>query len=80
MNDSRDFQDAESVRSGHSHLASQPVFFPSFQSPGGIVLKECRAAKMGRQTFGTHIVYRDFFFFANPTASSSAPYPQELSP
>ena len=28
MNDSRDFQDAESVRSGHSHVASQPVSFP----------------------------------------------------
>ena len=27
MNDSRDFQDAESVRSGQSHVASQPVFF-----------------------------------------------------
>ena len=28
MNDSRDFQDAESVRSGQSHVASQPVLFP----------------------------------------------------
>ena len=27
MNDSRDFQDAESVRSGHSHVTSQPVSF-----------------------------------------------------
>ena len=25
MNDSRDFQDAESVRSGNSHVTSQPV-------------------------------------------------------
>ena len=29
MNDSRDFQDAESVRSGQSHVPSQPAFFPS---------------------------------------------------
>ena len=29
MNDSRDLQDAESVRSGHSHVSSQPVFFPT---------------------------------------------------
>ena len=30
MNDSRDFQDAESVRSGHPHVTSQPVsFFPT---------------------------------------------------
>ena len=27
MNDSRDFKDAESVRSGQSHVVSQPVFF-----------------------------------------------------
>ena len=36
MNDSRDFQDAESVRSGHSHVASQPVSFPPHPIPGGI--------------------------------------------
>ena len=34
---------------------------------------------MGRQAFGTHMVYRETFF-ANPAASSSAPYPQELNP
>ena len=28
MNDSRDFQDAESVRSGHSHVTSQPASLP----------------------------------------------------
>ena len=28
MNDSKDFQDAESVRSGHSHVTSGPVSFP----------------------------------------------------
>ena len=37
MNDSRDFQDAESVRSGQSHVASQPVFFPPHRDPGGIL-------------------------------------------
>ena len=36
MNDSRDFQDAESVRSGHSHVASQPVFFQPHPVPGGM--------------------------------------------
>ena len=35
-NDSRDFQDAESVRSGQSHVASQPVFFPLYPDPGGM--------------------------------------------
>ena len=34
---------------------------------------------MGRQVFGTHMVYRETFF-ANPTASSSALYPQESNP
>ena len=30
MNDSRDFKDAESVRSGHSHVTSQSAFFHTF--------------------------------------------------
>ena len=34
MNDSRDFQDAESVRSGQSHVTSQPVSFPPHPIPG----------------------------------------------
>ena len=37
LNESRDFQDAESVRSGHSHVASQPVFFPPHPDPGGML-------------------------------------------
>ena len=34
MNDSRDFKDAESVRSGPSHVPSQPAFFPPYRDPG----------------------------------------------
>ena len=37
MNDSRDFQDAESVRSGHSHVTSQPVSLPRHPIPGGML-------------------------------------------
>ena len=37
MNDFRDFQDAESVRSGQSHVTSQPVFFPPHSDPGGML-------------------------------------------
>ena len=37
MNDSRDFQDAESIRSGNSHVASQPVSFPPHPIPGGML-------------------------------------------
>ena len=37
MNNSRDFQDAESVRSGHSHVTSQLVSFPPHPIPGGML-------------------------------------------
>ena len=37
MNDSRDFEDAESVRTGQSHVASQRVFFPPHPVPGGML-------------------------------------------
>ena len=63
MNDSRDFQDAESVRSGHSHVASRLVSFPPHPVPGGMLGRSpgMRAAKMGRQVFGTHVDYRETF-------------------
>ena len=37
MNDSRDFQDAESIRSGNSHVTSRPVSFPPHPIPGGML-------------------------------------------
>ena len=37
MNDSTDFQDAESVRRGQSHVTSQPVTFPLHPIPGGML-------------------------------------------
>ena len=37
MSDSRDFQDAESGRSGQFHVANQPVFFPPHPVPGGML-------------------------------------------
>ena len=69
MNGSRDFQDAESVRSGHSHVTIQPVFFPPHPVPGGMLSRsfgECRAAKRGRQAFGTRMVYREPFLQIQP--------------
>ena len=79
MSDSKEFQDAESIRSGYSHVTSRPVSFHLIQylKECEAVLLECRAAEKGRQAFGTHMVHRETFF-ANPDASSSAPYPQEL--
>ena len=37
MNDSKDFQDAESVRSGNSHVTSRPVSFPPHPTPEGML-------------------------------------------
>ena len=54
MNDSKDFQDAESIRSGNSHVTSRPVSFPPHPTLAGMLEK-------GRQAFGTHMVYRETF-------------------
>ena len=81
MNDSRDFQDAESVRSGHSHVASQPVSFPPHPVPGGMLSRSLGmpSRKNGPPSiWDTHGMSGNVF--ANPTASSSAPYPQESNP
>ena len=37
MNDSKDFQDAESIRSGNSHVTSRPVSFPHHPIPEGML-------------------------------------------
>ena len=37
MNDSKDFQDAESVRSGNSHVTNQPMLFPKHLIPEGML-------------------------------------------
>ena len=37
MDDSKDFQDAESVRSGQSHVTSRPVSFPPHPIPEGML-------------------------------------------
>ena len=78
MNDSRDFQDAELVRGGQSHFTSQPTFSPPVRDPGGILSRSLGIPS--RQVFGTRMVSENFFFFANPMASSSAPYPQDSNP
>ena len=81
MNDSKDFQDAESVRSGHSHVTSQPVSFPPHPIPGGML---SRSVGMPSRREGpssiwdTHGISENVF--ADPVASSTAPYPQELNP
>ena len=81
MNDSKDFQDAESIRSGNSHVTSRPVSFPPHPIPEGM-LRHSFVTPSRREgppsiwdTSGT-----SGNVFANPNASSSAPYPQELNP
>ena len=64
MNDSKDFQDAESVRSGNSYVTNQPMLFPQHPIPEGMLRPYSyrRAEKKGRQAFGIHMVYRETFF------------------
>ena len=80
MNDSKDFQDAESVRSGNSHVTSRPVSFPPHPIPEGL-LRPSFVSPSHRKgppsIWDTHCISGNVF--ANPHASSSAPYPQELN-
>ena len=71
MNDSRDFQDAESVRSGHSHVTSQPVSLPPHPVPGGMLSRslEMPSRKDGPPSiWDTHGISGNVF--ADPVASS----------
>ena len=80
MNDSRDFQDAESVRSGNSHVTSQPVSFPPHPIPGGMLSSYIGMPNRREgppSIWDTHGISGNVF--ADPVASSSAPYPQELN-
>ena len=81
INDSRDFQDAESIRSGNSHVASRPVSFPPHPIPEGMLR---RSIGMPSRREGPPSIWDSHGIsgnvFANPDASSSAPYPQELNP
>ena len=81
MNDSRDFQDAESVRSGNSHVTSRPVSFPPHPIPGGML---SRSKGMPSRRDGPPSIWdtngKSGNVSANPAASSAAPCPQELNP
>ena len=78
MNDSRDFQDAESVRSGHSHVTSQPVSFPPHPIPGGML---SRSFGMPSRNNGPPSIWDTHGKTGNVLASPVvSPYPQELNP
>ena len=81
MHDSRDFKDAESVRSGQSHVTSQPAFFPPHPIPEGMLSRSIGMPSRREgppSIWDTHGISGNVF--ANPVASSSARYPQELNP
>ena len=78
LNDSRVLQDAESVRSGQSHVASQPALLPLFQNPGGMLSRSLGLLSRNDEPpdiWDTH--QKSGNVFVNPPASSSTPYPQE---
>ena len=80
MNDSRDFQDAESVRTGHSHVASQPVF-PTSSSSWRNAKPFYRNAEP--QKWAAKHLEHTWYIGKRCCKSSSvfsAPYPQELNP
>ena len=80
MSDSKEFQDAESIRSGNSHVNSRPVSFPLHPIPGGMLSRSfgMPSRREGPPSiWDTHGISGNVF--ANPDASSSAPYPQELN-
>ena len=74
MNDSRDFQDAESARSGLSHVPSQPALFPPYRDPGGLLSRSDKPQDIWNTQGKSGNV------FANPPPSSSSPYPGGLNP
>ena len=81
MNDSKDFQHAESVRSGNSHVTSQPRLFPKHPIPEGLLrplFVSPRRKEGPPDIWDTPGISGNVF--ANPQASSTAPYPQELNP
>ena len=74
MNDSRDFKDAESVRSGPSHVPSEPALLPPCRDPGGLLSRNNHLPEF----WNSHCISGNVF--ANPRASSSSPYPGGFNP
>ena len=63
MNNSQDFQDAGSVRSGNSHVTSRPVSFPPHPILGGMLRQSfvSPSRREGPPSIGTHMVYGETF-------------------
>ena len=74
MNDSRDFEDAESVHSGPSHVPSQPALLPPYRDPGGLLSRSNQPPDIWNSQVKSGNV------FANPGASSSSLFPGGFNP
>ena len=73
LNDSRDFEDAESVRSGLSHVPSQRALLPFFRDPGGMLSRSVGMLSRSDKppdTWDTH--GKSGNVFVHPPASSSS--------
>ena len=74
MNDSRDFKDAEAVRSGLSHVPSQPALLPPFRDLGPLLSRNNQPPDIwNSQGLSGNV-------FENPPASSSSPFPGRFNP
>ena len=82
MIDSREFfKDAESVRSGHSRVPSQPALLPLYRDSGGMLSRLGRMLSRNDKLpdiWDTHGI--SGYVFANPRAYSSSPCPGEFNP
>ena len=81
LNDSRDLKDAELVRSGQSHVPSQPALLPPFRVPGGMLSRSVGMPSRNDKPpniWDTHGASGNIL--VNPTASSSAPNLEGFDP
>ena len=75
------FKDAESVRSGLSHVPSQPASLPPFRDPGVMLSRSLGMLSRNDKPpdiWDTHGMSGNVF--VNPPASSSSPYPGGFNP
>ena len=70
LNDSRDSKDAESVRSGLSHVTRQTVLFPSYRDPGGLLSRSNQPPDIwnSQGTSGNVFVKTNGVFFSTLSA------------
>ena len=68
------FKDAESARSGLSHVPNQPALLSPFRDPGGMLSRKDKRPDI----WDTHGISGNVL--VNPPASSSSPYPGGFNP